>query len=146
MTAGVRVEPSHLAIAARRPGEGPPGAEDRRRVRDANKPAHEIEEDIARTRARLSATVEALERELSPPRLIEKSVEMLRTSLEASPGPRREQVRAYAIPLALIATGLGWLFVLRRSANRGAGQTDAPSAKTVAPVEPVSLVDENTNA
>ena len=134
------------AMTATRPCRGPPGAEDRRRVRDANKPAHEIEEDIARTRARLSATVEALERELSPPRLIEKSVEMLRTSLEASPGPRREQVRAYAIPLALIATGLGWLFVLRRSANRGAGQTDAPSAKTVAPVEPVSLVDENTNA
>ena len=134
------------AMTATRPCRGPPGAEDRRRVRDANKPAHEIEEDITRTRARLSATVEALERELSPPRLIEKSVEMLRTSLEASPGPRREQVRAYAIPLALIATGLGWLFVLRRSANRGAGQTDAPSAKTVAPVEPVSLVDENTNA
>ena len=133
------------AMTATRPGEGPPGAEDRRRLRDANKRAHEIEKDIARTRARLSATVEALERELSPPRLIEKSVERLRTSLEASPGPRREQVRAYAIPLALIATGLGWLFVLRRGADRGAGQTDAPCGKTVAPVQPVSLVDENTD-
>ncbi len=129
---------------------------------DGNKPPHVIEEDIARTRVRLGATIEALEHELSPRRVIESSAEMLRRSLEPRPGPFRDQVRGYAIPLALIATGLGWLFVLRRrsyqpdiSSNFGETPADAVAAsETPSPapcypgvverVEPVSLVDEKT--
>src|SRR5690349_9155667 len=75
---------------------------------DGSKPPSEIEEDIARTRVRLSAAINALERELVPARVIEASTEMLRSSLEPAPGPFRQQAWAYAIPLALIATGLGW--------------------------------------
>jgi hypothetical protein len=129
---------------------------------DGGKPPHEIETDIARTRVRLSAAIEALERELAPGRVIEKSAEALRSSLEPRPGSFREQARAYAIPLALIVTGLGWLFVLRRRnyqadlpSNSGATAVDAveaaeapspaPRYDTVTdPVEPVSLVDEKT--
>jgi hypothetical protein len=81
---------------------------------DASKPPHAIEEDIARTRVRLSATIEALERELAPHRVLERSTELLRSSLEPAPGSFRTQTWAYAIPLALITTGLGWLFFLRR--------------------------------
>ena len=72
------------------------------------------------------------------------------------------QIRAYAIPLALIATGLGWLFVLRRRSyqpdipsNFGDTPADAAAAnETPSPapcypgvidrVEPVPLVDEKT--
>jgi hypothetical protein len=129
---------------------------------DGKKPPHEIEEDIARTRVRLSATIEALERELAPRRVMEGGAEILRSSLEPGPGPFREQVWAYAIPLALIVSGLGWLFVLRRRSWQAdvpasvgatlmdaveAGQTPAPAplyANVVEPIEPVPLAGEQT--
>ena len=127
---------------------------------DAGKPLHAIEEDIARTRVRLSATIDALERGLAPQRVLERSTELLRTSLEPAPGSFRTQTWAYAIPLALIATGLGWLFLLRRRSYQPEtpasfgempgeaveeGETPTPAASDLAgPVEPVpgSLVDE----
>jgi Protein of unknown function (DUF3618) len=129
---------------------------------DGSKPPSEIEEDIARTRVRLSAAINALERELVPARVIEASTEMLRSSLEPAPGPFRQQTWAYAIPLALIATGLGWLFVLRRrtyeadlpssfgempaeAVELGETPTPAPfSADLASPAEPVALVEQNT--
>ena len=136
-------------------------AEDDRGSYDGNKPPHEIEEDIARTRVRMSATVDALERELSPRRVIESGAEVLRSALEPRPGPFRDQVWAYAIPLALIVSGLGWLFVLRgrsrqtdlprdfsETTDDGVEAAEMPSpgplyTGVVDPVEPVSLVNEN---
>ena len=127
---------------------------------DGSKPTQAIEEDIARTRVRLSATVAALKRELAPQQVLERSAELLRSSLEPAPGSFRTQSWAYAIPLALIATGLGWLFLLRRHscqpempASFGEmpaeevelGETPNPAqslADPVAPIERVSLVDE----
>src|SRR5215813_14194278 len=100
---------------------------------DGNKSPAAIEEDIARTRVRLSATIEALERELAPDRVLERSTLVLRNSLEPAPGSFREQVWAYAIPLALIATGLGWLFAVRRSSRR----EDTPSSLPETPVDAV---------
>ena len=129
---------------------------------DGSKPATEIEEDIARTRVRLSATIEALERELTPDRVLERSSELLRSSLEPGSGPFRSQTWAYAIPLALIATGLGWLFVLRRHSYQRetpatfgelpaeaieTGETPTPTplyADVAGPTEPVPLVEETT--
>ena len=125
---------------------------------DGNKPPQAIEEDIARTRVRLSATIEELKRELAPQQVLERSTELLRSALEPAPGFFRTQTWAYAIPLALIATGLGWLFVLRRRsyhtpASFGEmpaeevelGETPNPDPSFVdvaAPIEPVSLVNE----
>ena len=130
---------------------------------NGGKPPNEIEQDVARTRLRLSATIEALERELTPNRVLEKSTALLRSSLEPAPGSLRDQSWAYAIPLALIATGLGWLFVLRRRryqpetpASFGelpaeaieTGETPTPTpfyADVAGPTEPVSMVHEATN-
>ena len=132
-------------------------------VYDANTPRPVIEEDIARTRVRLSATIAALEHELAPARVVDKSRIVLRSALEPDPGPFRQQVWAYAIPLALVVTGLSWLFLLRRRryqsdvlSTAGAmpaeatelGETPAPVPSYVevaGPVEPVSLVDEKTS-
>jgi len=102
---------------------------------DGSKPPQAIEEDIARTRVRLSATIEALERELAPHRVLEKGTELFRSSLEPAPGSFRTQTWAYAIPLALIATGLGWLFLLRR---RGY-QPETPASFGEMPAEEVEL-------
>jgi Protein of unknown function (DUF3618) len=135
-------------------------AEDRSTY-DGNKPLDDIEEDIARTRVRLSATIEELERELAPRRIVEKGAEMFRSSLEPGPGPFREQAWAYAIPLALILSGLGWLFALRRRSWQAdvpssVGETSAEAVETAEttlacryagvgePAEPVSLVDDKT--
>ena len=102
---------------------------------DGSKPPQAIEEDIARTRVRLSATIEALERELAPHRVLERSTELLRSSLEPAPGSFRTQTRAYAIPLALIATGLGWLFLLRKRSY----QPQTPASIGEMPAEEVEL-------
>jgi hypothetical protein len=132
----------------------------RRVAFDGNKPPQAIEEDIARTRVRLSATIEELKRELAPQQVLERSTEVLRSALEPAPGPFRTQTWAYAIPLALIATGLGWLFLLRRRSHQPdtpasfgempaeeveLGETPNPATSFVdvaAPIEPVSLVNE----
>lgn len=147
---------------ATRSGPAVPGAEDDRGSYDANKPLHEIEEDIARTRVRLSATIEALERELAPRRFMDNAAEVLRDALEPSPGSSRDLVSPYAIPLALIATGLGWVFMLRRrkwqaTAPANSGKASASAVETgeaparaplyadvVDPAEPVSLADKKT--
>ena len=124
---------------------------------DGNTPPQAIEEDIARTRVRLSATMEALKRELAPEQVLERGTELLRSSIEPAPGPFRTQTWAYAIPLALIATGLGWLFLLRRRSYQQVtpasygempgeevelGETPMPAFPDVTgPVEPAT-VDE----
>jgi Protein of unknown function (DUF3618) len=109
-------------------------------VYDGNKSPSEIEEDIARTRVRLSAAIDALERELAPARVIETSTEVLRNALEPAPGSLRQQVWAYAIPLALIATGLGWLFFLRRQTY----EAELPSSFGELPAEAVELGETPT--
>lgn len=132
-------------------------------VYDGDKPLNEIEEDIARTRVRLSAAMEALEYELAPDRVVQKGSDLLRSALEPAPGSFRQQARAYAIPLALIAAGLGWLIMLRRRSYQpempssagelpaeatevGVVPVPAPSyADFGGPIEPVSVTDETSS-
>ena len=102
---------------------------------DASKPPQAIEEDIARTRVRLSATIEELKRELAPHQMLERSTELLRSALEPAPGSFRTQAWAYAIPLALIATGLGWLFLVRRHSY----QPETPASFGKMPAEEVEI-------
>jgi hypothetical protein len=110
-------------------------AETRAVAYDGSKPLQAIEEDIARTRVRLSATIEALKRELAPQQLVERSTALVRSSLEPAPGSFRTQTWAYAIPLTLITTGLGWLFLLRRHNYR----PETPASFGEMPAEEVEL-------
>jgi uncharacterized protein DUF3618 len=127
---------------------------------DGNKPLGQIEDDIARTRVRLGVAIEALGQELAPGRLIENSADAFRDSLKPQADWLRNQVRTVAVPLALITTGLGWLFAVRsrywRSQLVGSpreapaeavemGETPAPApieAHATNPPEPVSLADD----
>jgi Protein of unknown function (DUF3618) len=88
---------------------------------DANKRPADIEEDIARTRAELSETLDALERKLAPRQLLEKGVDMLRDSMDGNFGKVGETLRANPIPLALIAGGLGWFLLSRTGGARAVG-------------------------
>jgi hypothetical protein len=113
---------------ATRPSSAAPVPEDDRASYDGNKPLHEIEKDIARTRVRLNATIEALERELTPRRVIDMAAGTLRASLEPLAGPSRDRIATYAIPLALIAAGVGGLFMLRGRAYRAYTSTNSDEA------------------
>jgi len=112
-------------------------AEDGRGSYHGNKPLREIEDDIARTRVRFSPTIEALERKLlTPGRVIDNAAEALRGSLKPPADLSRGQAAAYAIPMALIAAGLGWLFMLRRrnwQADASADYGKGPSSVAETP-------------
>ena len=149
-------------VIASPPSSAAPITESDRASYDGNRPLHEIEEEIARTRVRVSAAIEALERQLATGRAIDNAAEMVRRALEPPPiSSALDRFRAHAIPLALIASGLGWLFMLRRRN----WQSDSPAARDetlaeaaemgetptpkplyvniIDPLEPVSSVDEN---
>lgn len=105
-------------ITAMGPRADSPVVREPRGGTNGSEPSHQIEADIARTRVRLRDTIDALERELTPERVVVKSAQWLRASLETPPLPSvRTQAWAYAIPFALIASGLGWLFMVRRSSR-----------------------------
>jgi uncharacterized protein DUF3618 len=89
---------------------------------EGSAPLRVIEDDIARTRVRLSATIEALERELAPRRVLENGAQVLRDSLEPRPCPFRDQVWAYAIP-ASADRDRSWLALRTAAAELPAGPT-----------------------
>jgi hypothetical protein len=88
---------------------------------DANKSPDEIEGEIARTRAHMSETIDALERTLAPRHLLEKGVDMLKDTMQGNINTRwvGETLRDNPIPLALIGVGLGWLLFHNVRATRG---------------------------
>jgi ElaB/YqjD/DUF883 family membrane-anchored ribosome-binding protein len=89
---------------------------------DGDKPPEEIEQDIARTRADLSETLDALEHRLSPRHLLEKGVDMLRDSMNDDFGRIGERIRANPLPLALIGAGIGWLVLSQTGGTRAVGE------------------------
>jgi hypothetical protein len=117
-----------------RPGSAVRAAECDHSRYDGNKPLGQIEDDIARTRMRLTAAIKALGQELAPRRFLDNGAEALQDSLEPQSDLFRDQVRAYAIPLALVAAGLGWLFAVksrnwRRQQVSSAGATPVQAAE-----------------
>jgi len=85
---------------------------------DAEKPAAEIEQDIARTRSELGETIDALERQFAPQQFLEKGIDMLRQSIDGNLGPIADTFKENPIPLALIGAGIGWLMLTRSGSAR----------------------------
>jgi hypothetical protein len=98
---------------------------------DSNKPMAEIEEDIARTRAELGDTLDALERKLAPRQLLEKGVDMLRGSMDGQLEQVGETLRANPIPLALIGAGIGWMLLSRSGGTDAIGNAAAGLGRSV---------------
>ena len=89
---------------------------------DAEKPAAEIEQDIARTRSELGETIDALERQFAPQQFLEKGIDMLRQSIDGNLGPIADTFKENPIPLALIGAGIGWLMLTRSGNARPPGE------------------------
>jgi Protein of unknown function (DUF3618) len=92
-----------------------------------NKPAAEIESDIARTRANISETLDALERRLAPRHLLERGIDMVQNTLkghgEEVGATVSDALRANPIPVALIGAGIGWLVLSNTSYGRSGGRS-----------------------
>jgi ElaB/YqjD/DUF883 family membrane-anchored ribosome-binding protein len=72
----------------------------------------EIEDDIERTRAEVSSTIDAIQSKLTPGQLMDQAVEYFRHSGPADFGANLgNTVRDNPMPVALIGVGLAWLMM-----------------------------------
>ncbi len=108
---------------------------DRRDVRGSRSSA-EIENDIEHTRHELDSTLDALEQKLSPGRLLDQALGMVREGSSDGSNAALNAFRNHPVPLAMMGLGLGWLAVEsstgKSSANR---QADGPAGPAV-PYDP----------
>jgi Protein of unknown function (DUF3618) len=76
----------------------------------ADRSPSEIEDGIARTRAELGVTVDALAQQLNPHLFLQKGLDMIADSVSGDGDFRfGEAIRANPIPVALIGIGVAWL-------------------------------------
>jgi hypothetical protein len=78
----------------------------------------DIAAEISQTRARLSRRLAVLDREYALRHLIVRTARFVRHA-EGSTAPIRETLGRDAMPLTLIAIGLGWLGLAGRNADGG---------------------------
>ncbi len=81
--------------------------------------ADDIQNEIEKTRSDLADTLQAIERKLSPNRIVDEAMETMR-SVNISESRLMDLVRDNPVPLALVGLGLGWLALssLRPAARR----------------------------
>jgi hypothetical protein len=95
----------------------------------------EIELEIARTRARLANSADALASDLAPARLLEKGIAMFKGFLDRSTIGFGGGVRADPVALALIGLGVGWFVAentgLLHGFIPGRGNEAAPAAEPI---------------
>jgi len=82
---------------------------DNHRPEDNRRP-EEIEDDIARTRAEVSSTIDAIQSKLTPGQMMDQAFAYARTSLPADFGANLgNTIRDNPVPVALIGVGIAWL-------------------------------------
>jgi hypothetical protein len=92
-----------------------------------NRRPEEIERDIERTRAEVSATIDAIQSKLTPGQLMDQAIGYLRTSLPADFGRNlSEAARNNPIPVALIGIGIAWMAISGRQGSMGRAQYAPP--------------------
>jgi ElaB/YqjD/DUF883 family membrane-anchored ribosome-binding protein len=89
-------------------------------VEDHRSP-EEIEDDLERTRAEVSSTIDAIQNKLTPGQLMDQAFAYARTSLPAEFGSNlASTVRDNPVPVALMGVGIAWLMMSgRRNGNGG---------------------------
>ncbi|HWT71780.1 MAG TPA: DUF3618 domain-containing protein, partial [Oxalicibacterium sp.] len=88
-------------------------------VEDHRRP-EEIEDDLERTRAEVSSTIDAIQSKLTPGQMMDQAFAYARTSLPAEFGTNlANTVRDNPVPVALMGVGIAWLMASgRRSSSR----------------------------
>jgi ElaB/YqjD/DUF883 family membrane-anchored ribosome-binding protein len=84
-------------------------------VEDHRRP-EEIEDDLERTRAEVSSTIDAIQSKLTPGQMMDQAFAYARTSLPADFGVNlANSVRDNPMPVALVGVGIAWLMASGRS-------------------------------
>jgi ElaB/YqjD/DUF883 family membrane-anchored ribosome-binding protein len=79
-------------------------------IPEDNRSADEIENDIERTRAEVSSTIDAIQSKLTPGELMDQAIQYLRNSGGGDFGRNLGRtVRDNPVPVALIGVGIAWL-------------------------------------
>jgi len=92
----------------------------------------QIEEDIERTRAEVSSTIDAIQSKLTPGQMMDQAIQYLRNSGTGEFGSNLGRtVRDNPVPVALIGVGIAWLAM-----GGGRPQREASAWASVAPVRP----------
>lgn len=87
-------------------------------LREDHRRPEEIENDLERTRAEVSSTIDAIQDKLSPGQMMDQAFAYARTSLPADFSVNlANTVRDNPVPVALVGVGLAWLM----ASGRGAG-------------------------
>src|SRR3569833_806481 len=88
------------------------------REQEDNRRPEEIENDIERTRAEVSSTIDAIQSRLTPGQMMDQAFAYARTSLPADFGANLgNTVRDNPVPVALIGVGIGWLMMLGQNSD-----------------------------
>jgi len=87
-------------------------------LREDHRRPEEIENDLERTRAEVSSTIDAIQSKLTPGQMMDQAFAYARTSLPADFGANlANTVRDNPVPVALVGVGLAWLM----ASGRGSG-------------------------
>ncbi len=104
--------------------------DDTRRTDDTRRP-EDIENDIERTRAEVSSTIDAIQEKLTPGEMMDQALRYLRAHGAGDFGRNLgRQVRDNPLPVALVGLGVAWL------AMGGRRHGDPPAREDASPIRP----------
>jgi len=93
------------------------------------KTSESIETEIEQTRGAMSDTLQAIERKLSPNRLVDEAMQTMR-NFSISTSPVLDVIRDNPLPLIVAGIGLGWLALATlRGGGQSAGVDAAPQGE-----------------
>ena len=96
-----------------------------------------IERDLAQTRSRLDATIDALQDKLSPGQMVDQAVSYLKDSGGGEFGRNLSRsVTEHPLPVALIGVGVAWLMAASARGSAGTGDVEAFPAGSTPPAPP----------
>jgi len=96
-----------------------------------------IERDLAQTRSRLDATIDALQDKLSPGQMVDQAVGYLKEGGGGEFGRNlTRSVTEHPLPVALIGVGVAWLMAAGARGSAGAGDVAAFPAGSAPPTPP----------
>jgi ElaB/YqjD/DUF883 family membrane-anchored ribosome-binding protein len=110
-----------------------------------NRRPEEIEDDLNRTRAQVSSTIDAIQNKLTPGQMMDQAFAYARTSLPADFGTNLgNTVRDNPVPAALVGVGLAWLMMSgQQSDGRARSRRNIYNSRDLAGRDPALAYDDS---